>query len=240
MESSAQDRCFSDSAQDSECIPLTASPSARRSTPRARAAAWRHPRWQQARQPAHAMMWGWAAASTYTQVFARAKGRLQQYYTHTGIEAFSGSRTFPDPQRQGSLPVSPSGRTACDSNEIVRPLNAVVYLLRHPTINPVKKASPSHVTTGKPLEPCADAMLLRDQTPLHHCCEPGSTAQRVQAASRPPHRHLAARATPLQASMLEERRKRISDSIRQVPDFPKKGILFHDVTTLLLDPQVCG
>lgn len=38
--------------------------------------------------------------------------------------------------------------------------------------------------------------------------------------------------------MLEERRKRISDSIRQVPDFPKKGILFHDVTTLLLDPQV--
>ena len=42
----------------------------------------------------------------------------------------------------------------------------------------------------------------------------------------------------MQASMLEDRRKHISDSIRQVPDFPKKGILFHDVTTLLLDPQV--
>lgn len=38
--------------------------------------------------------------------------------------------------------------------------------------------------------------------------------------------------------MLEERRIYISESIRQVPDFPKKGILFHDVTTLLLDPKV--
>jgi len=38
--------------------------------------------------------------------------------------------------------------------------------------------------------------------------------------------------------MLEERKTYISDSIRQVPDFPKKGILFHDVTTLLLDPKV--
>ena len=38
--------------------------------------------------------------------------------------------------------------------------------------------------------------------------------------------------------MLEERRTYISKSIRQVPDFPKKGILFHDVTTLLLDPKV--
>jgi hypothetical protein len=28
----------------------------------------------------------------------------------------------------------------------------------------------------------------------------------------------------------------ISDSIRQIPHFPKAGILFHDVTTLLLNP----
>lgn len=83
-------------------------------------------------------------------------------------------------------------------------------------------------------------MLQRLQTPLHHCYEPGGTAQRAQAASRPLRSHFAARAAPVQASMLEERRKRISDSIRQVPDFPKKGILFHDVTTLLLDPQVRG
>ena len=30
----------------------------------------------------------------------------------------------------------------------------------------------------------------------------------------------------------------ISQSIRGIPDFPKKGILFHDITTLLLDPKV--
>ncbi len=33
-------------------------------------------------------------------------------------------------------------------------------------------------------------------------------------------------------------RQYISDSIRTIPDFPKKGIMFHDVTTLLLDPKV--
>jgi len=38
--------------------------------------------------------------------------------------------------------------------------------------------------------------------------------------------------------MLDERKKYISDSIRGVPDFPIKGILFHDVTTLVLDPKV--
>jgi adenine phosphoribosyltransferase len=34
----------------------------------------------------------------------------------------------------------------------------------------------------------------------------------------------------------ENTKKRISDSIRGIPDFPKKGILFWDVTTLMLDP----
>lgn len=35
----------------------------------------------------------------------------------------------------------------------------------------------------------------------------------------------------------EEREKIISDSIRGIPDFPKPGILFWDVTTLMLNPQ---
>ena len=78
--------------------------------------------------------------------------------------------------------------------------------------------------------------MLRLGSPLHH--KAGGAAQGAHSVVRAPRRHLAARAAPVQASMLEERRKRISDSIRQVPDFPKKGILFHDVTTLLLDPQV--
>lgn len=34
----------------------------------------------------------------------------------------------------------------------------------------------------------------------------------------------------------ETTKKLISDSIRGIPDFPKKGILFWDVTTLMLDP----
>ena len=38
--------------------------------------------------------------------------------------------------------------------------------------------------------------------------------------------------------MKDDRKKYIADSIRGVPDFPIKGINFHDVTTLLLDPQV--
>ena len=42
----------------------------------------------------------------------------------------------------------------------------------------------------------------------------------------------------LSTSMKDERKKCIADSIRGVPDFPKKGIIFHDITTLLLDPKV--
>jgi adenine phosphoribosyltransferase len=40
------------------------------------------------------------------------------------------------------------------------------------------------------------------------------------------------------ASLSEDQRNQIiSDSIRGIPDFPKPGILFWDVTTLLLNPQ---
>lgn len=38
--------------------------------------------------------------------------------------------------------------------------------------------------------------------------------------------------------MKPEDKKYVADSIRGVPDFPHKGIIFHDVTTLLLDPKV--
>ena len=37
-------------------------------------------------------------------------------------------------------------------------------------------------------------------------------------------------------AMLTDRRKAISDSIRVVPHFPKQGIMFQDISTLLLDP----
>ena len=35
----------------------------------------------------------------------------------------------------------------------------------------------------------------------------------------------------------EDKLKLISDSIRVVPDFPKPGIQFQDVTTILLNPE---
>ncbi|URD88312.1 Phosphoribosyl transferase domain [Musa troglodytarum] len=35
----------------------------------------------------------------------------------------------------------------------------------------------------------------------------------------------------------DPRIRRIASSIRVVPDFPKKGIMFQDITTLLLDPK---
>ena len=38
--------------------------------------------------------------------------------------------------------------------------------------------------------------------------------------------------------LCDERRAAVGASIRAIPDFPKKGILFQDVTTLLLNPKV--
>ncbi|KAL6504330.1 Adenine phosphoribosyltransferase 3 [Orobanche gracilis] len=36
---------------------------------------------------------------------------------------------------------------------------------------------------------------------------------------------------------IDDRVYRISSSIRVIPDFPKPGIMFQDITTLLLDPK---
>ncbi|KAK9865963.1 hypothetical protein WJX84_008262 [Apatococcus fuscideae] len=40
-----------------------------------------------------------------------------------------------------------------------------------------------------------------------------------------------------QAKPLDDKLQYVSDSIRMVPDFPKKGILFQDITTLTRDPK---
>ncbi|PKU79712.1 Adenine phosphoribosyltransferase 1 [Dendrobium catenatum] len=43
---------------------------------------------------------------------------------------------------------------------------------------------------------------------------------------------------PCMASVDEQTRiKRIASSIRVIPDFPKPGVMFQDITTLLLDPK---
>jgi len=38
-------------------------------------------------------------------------------------------------------------------------------------------------------------------------------------------------------STRENRLKALKSGIREIPDFPKKGILFYDITTLLKDPD---
>jgi len=79
------------------------------------------------------------------------------------------------------------------------------------------------------------ASLLARRFPRASLHTPGA---RRLAGSVSDRRKPAAVAAAPHSSMLEERKTYISGSIRQVPDFPKKGILFHDVTTLLLDPKV--
>lgn len=44
-------------------------------------------------------------------------------------------------------------------------------------------------------------------------------------------------AKELKLPLSEERAKWLSETIRDVPDFPKEGILFKDITTLLKDPK---
>src|SRR6476620_8754016 len=41
--------------------------------------------------------------------------------------------------------------------------------------------------------------------------------------------------TPARTSWSEERRMDLKDHIRGIPDFPKPGILFYDISTLLRD-----
>ena len=50
----------------------------------------------------------------------------------------------------------------------------------------------------------------------------------------------AFRLVPVLPTRIRERLRRLKSKIRHVPDFPKAGILFYDVTTLLRDPKGFG
>lgn len=43
--------------------------------------------------------------------------------------------------------------------------------------------------------------------------------------------------SPRRATTSDEVRQRLRAAVRNIPDFPKEGILFRDITTLLLDPE---
>jgi hypothetical protein len=55
------------------------------------------------------------------------------------------------------------------------------------------------------------------------------------AHSRPVARRIAS--AKITMADAEQKKQLIADSIRGIPDFPKPGILFWDVTTLMLDPK---
>ncbi|PKA65934.1 Adenine phosphoribosyltransferase 1 [Apostasia shenzhenica] len=70
-------------------------------------------------------------------------------------------------------------------------------------------------------------------------CFPSSTLHRLRSArlalllNRSTRRSILA----MTSAVGEARMKRIASSIRAIPDFPKPGVTFQDITTLLLDPM---
>lgn len=82
-----------------------------------------------------------------------------------------------------------------------------------------------------------------------YCRAPPSQLLRAHVQQKgPPLQHFAAFArrnlTPVvlrgqhsaDIMLLEEKKELVANSIRGVPDFPKRGIMFWDITTLCLDP----
>ncbi|KAJ3674345.1 hypothetical protein LUZ60_004961 [Juncus effusus] len=63
-------------------------------------------------------------------------------------------------------------------------------------------------------------------------------SRRLQFSSRAPTlRPTSLRPIAMAASLKDNRLTSIADSIRVIPDFPKPGVMFQDITTLLLDPK---
>lgn len=81
------------------------------------------------------------------------------------------------------------------------------------------------------------ALLHKRQLPAQACAITASST-RLNAAAGRQQAAMATVAAPGSkvAVTPEQRQQIISDSIRGIPDFPKPGILFWDVTTLLLNP----
>lgn len=86
-------------------------------------------------------------------------------------------------------------------------------------------------------------MLVRTHRALtlvqvSRCLHPGSLQPFPAQAASSPGRIVTVLAQPRVTEMLlEDKKQLVANSIRGVPDFPKKGILFWDITTLCLDPK---
>lgn len=98
--------------------------------------------------------------------------------------------------------------------------------------SPLLQSFAGRLESGRPFRSAVFALLIdRAAFPLKvqtHCSSVLPLAKRRVRRS----------VLCIAVDMNKENKKYIADSIRAVPDFPKKGINFHDVTTLLLDPKV--
>jgi hypothetical protein len=84
------------------------------------------------------------------------------------------------------------------------------------------------------------------RTNLGRCAAAGSAQPRMvgtengaqmSVAGQTQHTNPSEQRDSQQQLTLQQKQQIISESIRGIPDFPKAGILFWDVTTLLLSPQ---
>ncbi|CAJ1973458.1 unnamed protein product [Sphenostylis stenocarpa] len=73
--------------------------------------------------------------------------------------------------------------------------------------------------------------------PLRPISIPFPNSPPLLLRSTPPPRPVTRMASNHAQDQQDPRLERISSAIRVIPDFPKPGILFQDITTLLLDPK---
>ncbi|KAI3767500.1 hypothetical protein L2E82_17660 [Cichorium intybus] len=94
-------------------------------------------------------------------------------------------------------------------------------------VNSLKLLAPSFPSTCTK-KPPTSASTARGGTTGRHF-QPSSHIDLKPSCSS----HMAA---PTSDGLIDDRIARITSAIRVIPDFPKPGILFQDITTLLLDP----
>ncbi|KAL1534213.1 adenine phosphoribosyltransferase [Salvia divinorum] len=108
------------------------------------------------------------------------------------------------------------------------------------TISQPSPDSPPKIYEGKIVFPLFSLYLTlkQQQSAVGSRTDPLIYVRFTGGATLPERRRIsgAAMATS-NVDVTDERIARIASSIRVIPDFPKPGIMFQDITTLLLDPK---
>ena len=159
---------------------------------------------------------------------------LEEVLEETGAEPRAGRRARGLRDRQGRG--APGGTRYYDETEreIVRAVRRARALRR-------RRAQPARVQDlGRPRVRAAAA----DPRPVAALAQPGAPQGGDRRAREPGRGRLAPQAPAAGARPAPDRAISASDAsatcaphIRDIPDFPKPGILFKDITPLLLDPR---